>query len=168
MSTFEIKDIRFNEKSLENRNGEKSDTRRDSPFGREGKALEFVPPTERSRGQSPLESPLGARSDTIVLGSGAKRPCYHPSLERLPDDFENTESIHTNNLDRDRETRYRITIIQTYLSYIEQINHFKVRYRLGLLYGELDNLLEELEKDVPDRNQIDKNLNLVDIFLRQL
>jgi hypothetical protein len=111
---------------------------------------------------------LGARSDTIVLGSGAKRPCYHPSLERLPDDFENTESIHTNNLDRDRETRYRITIIQTYLSYIEQINHFKVRYRLGLLYGELDNLLEELEKDVPDRNQIDKNLNLVDIFLRQL
>ena len=104
MSTFEIKDIRFNEKSLENRNGENSDTRKDSPFGREGKALEFVPPTERSRGQSPLESPLGARSDnrpdgaversdTIVLGSGAKRPCYHPSLERLPDDFENTNNL---------------------------------------------------------------------------
>ena len=140
MSTFEIKDIRFNEKSLENRNDQRSRGLR--------------PPTERS--------------DTIVLGSGAKRPCYHPSLERLPDDFENTESTHTNNLDRDRETRYRITIIQTYLSYIEQINHFKVRYRLGLLYGELDNLLEELEKDVPDWNQIDKNLNLVDIFLRQI
>lgn len=65
--------------------------------------------------------------------------------------------------------RFRITCIQVYLSYIETINHFKIKYRLGLLYGELDNCLDLLEEgDGINFTEIIKKIDLVEIFLRQL
>ena len=59
-----------------------SHTRRDSPFGREGESLEYVPPTERSRG---LDGKTNSTRDTAP-----------PPVEILPE-IQSSEEIRNNN-----------------------------------------------------------------------
>lgn len=59
-----------------------SHSRRDSPFGREGKALEYVPPTERSRG---LDGKTNSTRDTAP-----------PPVKILPE-IQSSEEIRNNN-----------------------------------------------------------------------
>lgn len=74
----------------------------------------------------------------------------------------------TNDSKLEMEIRFRITSIQVYLSYISIINHFKVKYRLGLLHERVDNCLELLESKEPKFTEINRELDLVEIFLRQI
>ena len=70
--------------------------------------------------------------------------------------------------DKEKDIRYKITYIQIYLSYLEQINHIIIKQRLGILYGELDNILDELEKSSPNWETIDKNIEIIYNLARQI
>lgn len=69
---------------------------------------------------------------------------------------------------KETDIRYKITYIQTYLSYLEKINHIIIKQRLGILYGELDNILDELEKSSPNWETIDKNIEIIYNLARQI
>lgn len=64
--------------------------------------------------------------------------------------------------------RYKITCLQIYLSYIEQINHLSIKQRLGILYRELDNILDELDSDNPNFKNMETKLELIDNLARQI
>lgn len=83
-----------------------------------------------------------------------------------PEDIMNMSSQQVK--DKETDIRYKITYIQIYLSYIEQINHIIIKQRLGILYGELDNILDELEKSSPNWETIDKNIEIIYNLARQI
>ena len=80
----------------------------------------------------------------------------------------NTDPQTRYNKMKESEIRYRITCLEITISQVEKTNHFKIKFRAGLLYGRIDDLLEILEQPYPDWQYIEKQLDLVEYFIQQL